>query len=73
MQVWHSHVSNAYNVFGEFECLKIWICTCWSNDCKHGPVYQTFVESILALKFEILEGSSQTCIKVNVQEIIDSP
>ena len=36
--------------------------------------YQTLVESILALKFEILEGaSSQTCIKVNVQVIIDAP
>ncbi|MCH2285707.1 MAG: hypothetical protein MK434_11650 [SAR324 cluster bacterium] len=35
--------------------------------------YQTLVESILALKFEILEGaSSQTCIKVNVQVIIDA-
>ena len=36
--------------------------------------YQTLVESILALKFEILEGSSpQTCIKVTVQIIIDAP
>ena len=36
--------------------------------------YQTLIESIPALKFEILEGSSpQTCIKVTVQVIIDAP
>ena len=36
--------------------------------------YQTLVEYIPALKFEILEGSSpQTCIKVTVQVIIDAP
>ena len=36
--------------------------------------YQTLIEYIPALKFEILEGSSpQTCIKVTVQVIIDAP
>ena len=36
--------------------------------------YQTLIENIPALKFEILEGSSpQTCIKVTVQVIIDAP
>ena len=36
--------------------------------------YQTLIESIPALKFEILEGSSpQTCIKMTVQVIIDAP
>jgi len=44
------------------------------NFCKHDAAYQTFVESKPALKFEILEWlSSQTCIKVNVQVIIDAP
>ena len=36
--------------------------------------YQKLIESIPALNFEILEGSSpQTCIKVTVQVIIDAP
>ena len=52
---------------------KIGFYTCWSNDCKHDADHQTFVESIPALKFEILEGLSQTCIRGNVQVIIDAP
>ena len=37
------------------------------------PELKTFVESKPALKFEILEGtSSQACIKVNVQVIIEA-
>ena len=43
------------------------------NYCKHHAAYQTFVESIPALKYEILEGLSQTCIKVTVKVIIDAP
>lgn len=35
--------------------------------------YQTLIESIYDLKFEIAQAPSQTCIKVSVQVIIDSP
>jgi hypothetical protein len=35
--------------------------------------YQTLIESIYDLKFEIAQAPPQTCIKVSVQVIIDSP
>ena len=34
--------------------------------------YQTLIESIYDLKFEIAQAPSQTCIKVSVQVIIDA-
>ena len=73
MQVWHSRDSNTYNVIGEFKCLKNMVLHMLYNDCKYDVAYQTFVESIPALKFGILEGSSQTCIKIKVQVIIYAP
>lgn len=35
--------------------------------------YQTLIESIPALKFEMVQGPPQTCINVTVQVIIDTP
>ena len=35
--------------------------------------YQTLIESIYDLKFEIAQAPPQTCIKVSVQVIIDAP
>ncbi|MEC9220532.1 MAG: hypothetical protein VX967_07415 [SAR324 cluster bacterium] len=35
--------------------------------------YQTLLESIYDLKFEIAQAPPQTCIKVSVQVIIDAP
>jgi len=35
--------------------------------------YQTLIESIYDLKFEIAQGPPQTCIKVSFQVLIDSP
>ena len=41
---------------------------------KSGNVaYQTLIESIYDLKFEIAQAPPQTCIKVSVQVIIDAP
>ena len=41
---------------------------------KSGNIaYQTLIESIYDLKFEIAQAPPQTCIKVSVQVIIDAP
>ena len=41
---------------------------------KSGNVaYQTLIESIFDLKFELAQAPPQTCIKVSVQVIINAP